>query len=135
MENLWTLKTLPDKDIVYALKESLGVSELVASLLAQRGIETFEEAKQFFRPQLSDLYNPFLMKDMDKAVERLHRAITSNEKILVYGDYDVDGTTAVSLMYLFLKEKSKYVEYYIPDRYDEGYGISYKGIDLSLIHI
>tara|TARA_Y100000766_G_scaffold285460_1_gene309128 strand:- start:20157 stop:21860 length:1704 start_codon:yes stop_codon:yes gene_type:complete len=131
MENLWTLKTLPDKDIVYALKESLGVSELVASLLAQRGIETFEEAKQFFRPQLSDLYNPFLMKDMDKAVERLHRAITSNEKILVYGDYDVDGTTAVSLMYLFLKEKSKYVEYYIPDRYDEGYGISYKGIDYA----
>ena len=131
MENLWTLKALPDNDIVCALQESLGVSELVANLLAQRGIETFEEAKQFFRPQLSDLYNPFLMKDMDKAVERLHRAISSNEKILVYGDYDVDGTTAVSLMYLFLKEKSKYVEYYIPDRYDEGYGISYKGIDYA----
>ena len=131
MENLWTLKALPDKDIVCALKESLEVSELVASLLAQRGIKTFNEAKQFFRPQLSDLYNPFLMKDMDKAVERLHIAICSNEKILVYGDYDVDGTTAVSLMYLFLKEKSKYVEYYIPDRYDEGYGISYKGIDYA----
>jgi len=131
MENLWTLKALPDKDIVCALQESLGVSELVATLLAQRGIETFEEAKQFFRPQLSDLYNPFLMKDMDKAVERLHRAISSNEKILVYGDYDVDGTTAVSLMYLFLKEKCQYVEYYIPDRYDEGYGVSYKGIDYA----
>tara|TARA_Y100000813_G_scaffold19438_1_gene12959 strand:+ start:80 stop:1783 length:1704 start_codon:yes stop_codon:yes gene_type:complete len=131
MENLWTLKALPDKDIVCALKESLEVSELVASLLAQRGIKTFNEAKQFFRPQLSDLYNPFLMKDMDKAVERLHIAICSNEKILVYGDYDVDGTTAVSLMYLFLKEKSKYVDYYIPDRYDEGYGISYKGIDYA----
>ena len=131
MENLWTLKALPDKDIVCALQESLGVSELVATLLAQRGIETFEEAKQFFRPQLSDLYNPFLMKDMDKAVERLHTAISSNEKILVYGDYDVDGTTAVSLMYLFLKEKSQYVEYYIPDRYDEGYGVSYKGIDYA----
>ena len=131
MENLWTLKALPDKDIVCALQESLGVSELVATLLAQRGIETFEEAKQFFRPQLSDLYNPFLMKDMDKAVERLHRAISSNEKILVYGDYDVDGTTAVSLMYLFLKDKCKYVEYYIPDRYDEGYGVSYKGIDYA----
>ena len=131
MENLWTLKALPDKDIVCALKESLEVSELVASLLAQRGIKTFNEAKQFFRPQLSDLYNPFLMKDMDKAVERLHIAICSNEKILVYGDYDVDGTTAVSLMYLFLKEKSKYVEYYIPDRYDEGYGVSYKGIDYA----
>ncbi len=131
MENLWTLKALPDKDIVYALQESLGVSELVATLLAQRGIETFEDAKHFFRPQLSDLYNPFLMKDMDKAVERLHRAISSNEKILVYGDYDVDGTTAVSLMYLFLKEKCQYVEYYIPDRYDEGYGVSYKGIDYA----
>ena len=131
MENLWTLKALPEKDIVCTLQESLGVSELIATLLAQRGIETFEEAKQFFRPQLSDLYNPFLMKDMDKAVERLHRAISSNEKILIYGDYDVDGTTAVSLMYLFLKEKSKYVEYYIPDRYDEGYGVSYKGIDYA----
>ncbi|MBL6663021.1 MAG: single-stranded-DNA-specific exonuclease RecJ [Flavobacteriales bacterium] len=131
MQNLWTLKALPDKDIVCALQESLGVSELVATLLAQRGIKTFEEAKQFFRPQLSDLYNPFLMKDMDKAVERLHRAISSDEKILVYGDYDVDGTTAVSLMYLFLKEKCKYVEYYIPDRYDEGYGVSYKGIDYA----
>ena len=131
MQNLWTLKALPDKNIVFALQESLGVSELVATLLAQRGIETFEEAKQFFRPQLSDLYNPFLMKDMDKAVERLHRAINSNEKILVYGDYDVDGTTAVSLMYLFLKEKCKHVEYYIPDRYDEGYGVSYQGIDYA----
>tara|TARA_B100000886_G_scaffold338256_1_gene300686 strand:- start:184 stop:1887 length:1704 start_codon:yes stop_codon:yes gene_type:complete len=131
MENLWILKALPDKDIVCALQESLGVSELVATLLAQRGIETFEEAKKFFRPQLSDLYNPFLMKDMDKAVERLHRAINSNEKILVYGDYDVDGTTAVSLMYLFLKEKCKHVEYYIPDRYFEGYGVSYEGIDYA----
>ncbi len=131
MQNLWTLKALPEKDIVCTLQESLGVSELIATLLAQRGIETFEEAKQFFRPQLSDLYNPFFMKDMDKAVERLHRAISSNEKILIYGDYDVDGTTAVSLMYLFLKEKSKYVEYYIPDRYDEGYGVSYKGIDYA----
>jgi len=132
MEYLWTLKALPDKDIVCALQESLGVSELIATLLAQRGVKTFEEAKLFFRPQLSDLYNPFLMKDMDKAVERLHRAISSNEKILVYGDYDVDGTTAVSLMYLFLKEKCKYVEYYIPDRYDEGYGVSYKGIDYAI---
>ena len=131
MQNLWTLKALPEKDIVCTLQESLGVSELVATLLAQRGIKTFEEAKQFFSPQLSDLYNPFLMKDMDKAVERLHRAINSNEKILVYGDYDVDGTTAVSLMYLFLKEKCKHVEYYIPDRYDEGYGVSYQGIDYA----
>ena len=131
MQNLWTLKALPEKDIVNSLQESLGVSELVATLLAQRGIETYKQAKKFFRPKLSDLYNPFLMKDMDKAVERLHRAISSNERILVYGDYDVDGTTAVSLMYLFLKEKCQYVEYYIPDRYDEGYGVSYKGIDYA----
>ncbi len=131
MQNLWTLKALPEKDIVNSLQESLGVSELVATLLAQRGIETYIQAKKFFRPKLSDLYNPFLMKDMEKAVERLHRAISSNERILVYGDYDVDGTTAVSLMYLFLKEKCQYVEYYIPDRYDEGYGVSYKGIDYA----
>ncbi|MAZ54474.1 MAG: single-stranded-DNA-specific exonuclease RecJ [Flavobacteriales bacterium] len=131
MQNLWTLKALPEKDIVNSLEESLGVSELVATLLAQRGIETYIQAKKFFRPKLSDLYNPFLMKDMEKAVERLHRAISSNERILVYGDYDVDGTTAVSLMYLFLKEKCQYVEYYIPDRYDEGYGVSYKGIDYA----
>ena len=134
MQNLWTLKALPEKDIVNSLKESLGVSELVATLLAQRGIETYKQAKKFFRPKLSDLYNPFLMKDMDKAVERLHRAISSNERILVYGDYDVDGTTAVSLMYLFLKEKCQNVEYYIPDRYDEGYGVSYKGIDYAKIN-
>ena len=131
MQNLWTLKALPEKDIVNSLQESLGVSELVATLLAQRGIETYIQAKKFFRPKLSDLYNPFLMKDMDKAVERLHRAVSSNERILVYGDYDVDGTTAVSLMYLFLKEKCQYVEYYIPDRYDEGYGVSYQGIDYA----
>ena len=134
MQNLWTLKALPEKDIVNSLKESLGVSELVATLLAQRGIETYKQAKKFFRPKLSDLHNPFLMKDMDKAVERLHRAISSNERILVYGDYDVDGTTAVSLMYLFLKEKCQNVEYYIPDRYDEGYGVSYKGIDYAKIN-
>ncbi|MBH83488.1 MAG: single-stranded-DNA-specific exonuclease RecJ [Flavobacteriales bacterium] len=134
MQNLWTLKALPEKNIVNSLKESLGVSELVATLLAQRGIETYKQAKKFFRPKLSDLYNPFLMKDMDKAVERLHRAISSNERILVYGDYDVDGTTAVSLMYLFLKEKCQNVEYYIPDRYDEGYGVSYKGIDYAKIN-
>jgi len=134
MQNLWTLKALPEKDIVNSLQESLGVSELVATLLAQRGIETYIQAKKFFRPKLSDLYNPFLMKDMEKAVERLHRAISSNERILVYGDYDVDGTTAVSLMYLFLKEKCQNVEYYIPDRYDEGYGVSYKGIDYAKIN-
>jgi single-stranded-DNA-specific exonuclease len=129
MENLWKLKPLPDSKLVNSLQESLGVAPIVATLLAQRGIYTFEDAKQFFRPQLSQLYDPFLMKDMDKAVERLHTAITSHEKVLVYGDYDVDGTTAVSLMYLFLKNKCPQLEFYIPDRYEEGYGVSYKGID------
>ena len=131
MENLWTLKPLPDAEIVSSLQERLGVAPIIASLLAQRGINTYEEAKQFFRPQLSDLNDPFLMKDMDLAVQRLHTAISNKEKVLVYGDYDVDGTTAVSLMYLFLKNKCHEVEYYIPDRYEEGYGVSYKGIDYA----
>lgn len=131
MENLWTLKPIPDTKVVSSLQESLGVAPIIATLLAQRGINTFEEAKQFFRPQLSDLNDPFLMKDMDLAVNRLHTAISGNEKVLVYGDYDVDGTTAVSLMYLFLKNKCSHVEYYIPDRYEEGYGVSYKGIDYA----
>jgi single-stranded-DNA-specific exonuclease len=131
MENLWTLKPLPDAEVVSSLQESLGVAPIIATLLAQRGINTFDEAKQFFRPQLSHLNDPFLMKDMDLAVQRLHTAISSQEKVLVYGDYDVDGTTAVSLMYLFLKNKCSHVEYYIPDRYEEGYGVSYKGIDYA----
>ena len=134
MENLWTLKPIPDAKVVSSLQESLGVAPIIATLLAQRGINTFEEAKQFFRPQLSDLNDPFLMKDMDLAVNRLHTAISGNEKVLVYGDYDVDGTTAVSLMYLFLKNKCSHVEYYIPDRYEEGYGVSYKGIDYAKIN-
>ena len=102
MENLWTLKPLPDAEVVSSLQESLGVAPIIATLLAQRGINTFDEAKQFFRPQLSHLNDPFLMKDMDLAVQRLHTAISSQEKVLVYVDYDVDGTTAVSLMYIFL---------------------------------
>ena len=134
MENLWTLKPIPDTKVVSSLQESLGVAPIIATLLAQRGINTFEEAKQFFRPQLSDLNDPFLMKDMDLAVNRLHTAISGNEKVLVYGDYDVDGTTAVSLMYLFLKNKCSHVEYYIPDRYEEGYGVSCKGIDYAKIN-
>ena len=131
MTNNWTLKPLPDSKIIEDLKNSLGVSSVIATLLAQRGITDFDDAKTFFRPQFSHLHDPFLMKDMDKAVQRLSTAISNNEKILVYGDYDVDGTTAVSLMYLFLKNFSERIEYYIPDRYDEGYGVSYKGIDYA----
>jgi len=131
MTNNWTLKPLPDSKIIEDLKNSLGVSSVIATLLAQRGIIDFDDAKTFFRPQFSHLHDPFLMKDMEKAVQRLSTAISNDEKILVYGDYDVDGTTAVSLMYLFLKNFSERIEHYIPDRYDEGYGVSYKGIDYA----
>lgn len=127
----WTLKPKPETSKLKALQEALQVEEQVASLLIQRGIETYEEAKKFFRPSLEDLHDPFLMKDMDKAVERIEQALSNGENILVYGDYDVDGTTAVSLMSSYLKTKTETVATYIPDRYDEGYGISFQGIDFA----
>lgn len=127
----WTLKPKPSHEKVNALASKLNVSELVATLLVQRGIETFEQARQFFRPSLEDLHDPYLMKDMDKAVSRIEKAVTSGENILVFGDYDVDGTTAVSLMSSYLRSYYPNVATYIPDRYDEGYGISYKGIDFA----
>lgn len=127
----WTLKPKPDSNKVKSLCEVLGVEEIIATLLVQRGIETFEDAKKFFRPSLDDLHNPFLMKDMDKAVERIERAIKNNENILIYGDYDVDGTTSVALLSSYLKSYYPNVSTYIPDRYDEGYGVSYKGIDFA----
>ena len=126
---IWKLKAKPDEQIVFKLSKELGVSKAICSLLVSRGIDTFEKAKTFFRPQLSMLHDPFRMKDMDKAVERLISAIESKERIRVYGDYDVDGTTSVSLMYRFLKSQNADCDYYIPDRENEGYGISYKGID------
>ncbi len=112
-----------------AAPAEVGIDRVLADLLVQRGIETFGEARSFFRPSLDNLHDPFLMKDMDTAVERLHRAVVSGEKILVYGDYDVDGTTAVALVYSFLRRFTSAVDFYIPDRYDEGYGVSFKGID------
>ncbi|WP_373058065.1 single-stranded-DNA-specific exonuclease RecJ [Zunongwangia sp. H14] len=127
----WTLKPKPNEQTVAELAKSLGVGKPIASLLVQRGIETFAEAKKFFRPSLRDLHDPYLMKDMDMAVERIEKAIKNEENILVYGDYDVDGTTSVALMFSFLKRFSTNVATYIPDRYDEGYGISYKGIDFA----
>ena len=127
----WTIKPKPSKEKVKLLAEALKVEEFVATLLVQRGIETFEQARQFFRPNLADLHNPFLMKDMDKAVERIELAIENGENILVFGDYDVDGTTAVSLVSSYLKTFYPNVATYIPDRYDEGYGISFKGIDFA----
>jgi single-stranded-DNA-specific exonuclease len=127
----WTLKPKPDAKKLADLKEALQVDDVIATLLLQRGIETFEDAKRFFRPSLSDLHDPFLMKDMHKAVERIEKAIANKENILVYGDYDVDGTTAVALMASYLKTVHPLVHTYIPDRYDEGYGVSYKGIDFA----
>ena len=127
----WTLKPQPDSQKVTHLAQALNVEEFVATLLVQRGIETFEEARDFFRPKLEHLHNPYLMKDMDKAVARIELAIVNQEKILVFGDYDVDGTTAVSLVSSYLKTYYSNVATYIPDRYDEGYGISFKGIDYA----
>lgn len=131
IEFTWKLKGRGDEAIIKKLSEELNISEKLSNLLVQRGITTFEEAKRFFRPTLDHLYDPFLMKDMDKAIERLSRAINNNEKILVYGDYDVDGTTSVAMVYMFLKKIYSNVGYYIPDRYDEGYGISDKGINFA----
>ena len=129
MEKKWILRESTDVETVRRLSSELGVDPVLAELLVQRGVVTFEQARSFFRPDLANLHDPFLMTDMDKAVERVHRAITSGERILVYGDYDVDGTTAVSLVYSFLQRLTRAVDFYIPERYDEGYGVSYKGID------
>ncbi|MEM0576166.1 single-stranded-DNA-specific exonuclease RecJ [Flavobacterium polysaccharolyticum] len=127
----WTLKPKPKEEKINELAAALQVSGTIASLLLQRGISSFEEARQFFRPSLNDLHDPYLMKDMDKAVARLEKAIEKEENILVFGDYDVDGTTAVSLVSGYLKSFYPNVATYIPDRYDEGYGVSFKGIDFA----
>lgn len=128
----WTLKPSVDEHKVQHLVDALAVDRSIAHLLVQRGIETFEEAKAFFRPKIEDLHHPFLMKDMDKAVERIERALATNERILVYGDYDVDGTTSVALMATYLETKTDQIATYIPDRFEEGYGVSYKGIDYAI---
>ncbi|MFH6964250.1 single-stranded-DNA-specific exonuclease RecJ [Flavobacterium plurextorum] len=127
----WTLKPKPSQDKIKHLAQALNVEDFVATLLIQRGIETFEDAKNFFRPSLDHLHDPYLMKDMDKAVARIELAIENQENILVFGDYDVDGTTAVSLVSSYLKSHYPNIATYIPDRYDEGYGISFKGIDFA----
>lgn len=127
----WTLQPKPSPEKVKALATELKVDELIAMLLVQRGIETYEAARQFFRPSLADLHDPYLMKDMDKAVARIEAAMVNTENILVFGDYDVDGTTAVSLVSSYLKSFYPNVATYIPDRYNEGYGVSYQGIDFA----
>lgn len=127
----WNLKPKPDSYKVKHIANVLGVDTVVASLLVQRGIETFDQAKSFFRPSLNDLHDPYLMKDMDKAVSRIEKAIDNGENILVFGDYDVDGTTAVSLVSSYLRSYYPNVATYIPDRYKEGYGVSTAGIDFA----
>ena len=131
MEKRWVVKEKGDIAVVKRLAGALGVSESLANLMVQRNISTPDEATSFFNPSLDYLHDPFLMKDMNIAVDRISSAVKKNERILVYGDYDVDGTTAVALMYSFLKDQYSNVEYYIPDRYKEGYGISYQGLDFA----
>jgi single-stranded-DNA-specific exonuclease len=130
-EKRWTVKPQGDTSLVGELSKLLNINNFLASLLVQRGITSFEEARKFFRPSITDLHDPFLMKDMDKAIERIELAILRNERVLVYGDYDVDGTTAVALVYSFLKTFYNNLDYYLPDRYKEGYGVSSAGIDYA----
>ena len=135
MEKRWVLKHQYNSDELEPLAKELNISLPIANLLFQRGIITFEDARNFFRPELKHLHDPFLMKDMGKAVERIEKAIENNERIIVYGDYDVDGTSAVALVYSFLKNQFQQynnIDFYIPDRYNEGYGISEKGIDFAV---
>lgn len=133
MQKRWLVNTAIDSTTIEEFRSILKVDEVIAELLLQRGIDSFESAEKFFRPDINDLYDPFLMKDMKEAVERLQEAIENQERILLFGDYDVDGTTAVAMMYSFLKDTA-IVDYYIPDRYKEGYGLSQQGIDFASEH-
>src|ERR1017187_5605215 len=132
MEKRWKILS-SDKNKITVLQQSLQISYALCKILVQREIDTFEKAKDYFRPQLSQLHDPFLMKDMDKAVERILNALNKNEKILVFGDYDVDGTTSVACMFRFLKKiyKEENIDFYVPHRYREGYGVSRQGIDFA----
>ena len=131
MDKRWVIKERGDPNQVLELSRALNINTLLANLLVQRGVTNFDEARTFFRPKLTQLHDPFLMKDMDRAVERIEMAIRHREKILVYGDYDVDGTTAVALVYTFFISIYKDIDFYIPDRYSEGYGVSKAGIDFA----
>ena len=132
IEKRWVLKPQGDPQRTAQLAAATGIPKVLANLLVQRGIDTYESVSRFFNPKLSDLHDPFLMKDMDKAVRRIDEAVSRGEKIMVYGDYDVDGTTAVALVYIFLRQQGvKDMLFYIPDRYTEGYGISKLGVDYA----
>ena len=128
-EVLWKKLPQGDPETVSRLSSELGIDRVLATLLVQRGITTFDQARRFFRPSLDDLHDPFLMKDMDKAVARMEQALEAKEKILIYGDYDVDGTTAVATVLSFFQHYTDRIDFYIPDRYDEGYGVSFKALD------
>ncbi|MFM7662884.1 MAG: single-stranded-DNA-specific exonuclease RecJ, partial [Bacteroidota bacterium] len=132
MNKKWVIKSEPPYSDVEKLKNELKVNEIIIKLLLQKGIDSREKAEEFFRPKLDDLHDPFSMKDMKNAVELVNKTIQSKKKILLFGDYDVDGTTAVSLMYLSLLPYYSNISYYIPDRYNEGYGVSKKGIDYAI---
>lgn len=131
MEKQWVLKSRGDEALIQELALSLSVDPVIANLLVQRDIKTYKDAEEFFNPDITKLHDPFLMKDMEKAITRIEKALANDEKILIYGDYDVDGTTAVAVTYSFFKERHSKIRYYIPDRYGEGYGISFKGIDYA----
>lgn len=131
MEKRWVENRLSDEKVISQLVDQLNITSIIAELLVNRGITTYQEAEVFFRPRIEHLHDPFLMKDMERAILRIESAIRNNEKILIYGDYDVDGTTSVALVYSFFKSIYQNLEYYIPDRYKEGYGISYAGIDFA----
>lgn len=131
MDKRWCIKPKGEDKAIEKLVEELRVHPVLANLLIQRGVTNYEEAKAFFRPKLTDLHNPFLMKDMEEAIHRLDKAFARHERILIYGDYDVDGTTSVALVYSFLQLHYDNLDFYIPDRYNEGYGISLKGIDYA----
>ena len=134
MTKRWTQKTEPDIQKVDEISSAININKTLSGILVQRGVSSYEAAKKFFRPQYADLHDPFIMKDMDKAIERINKAISSGEKILVYGDYDVDGTTSVATVYSFFKSRYEHLDFYIPDRYTEGYGISFMAIDWASNH-
>ena len=131
MNKRWKLKPAGDKELIKKLSCELNINPILSTLLIQRGIDNYDKAKSFFRPSLNDLHDPFLMKNMDKAIDRIDKALQNNEHIMIFGDYDVDGTTAVAMVYSFFLKIHKQITYYIPDRNEEGYGVSYKGIDFA----
>lgn len=134
MEKYWKIKESGNRGLIEKFVSELNINHVLANLLVQRNITTYDEAKAYFRPSFDDLHDPFLMKDMDKAIDRIERAFANQEKILIYGDYDVDGTTSVAMVYSFLRGIYQNIDYYIPDRYSEGYGVSFKAIDYATEH-